>query len=147
MSSQGDAPGASRGPDRRTVYLDTLARRFPDLTIVGTGLGSPWCEEAAETLRRHANVCFDLSGALLRRKGADFIGSLLRPAQAPLWEDTQNGGLWARVLFGSGTRHEEIASVERDYQRIFRSLALGGDEVAAVMGATAARLLGVTVTS
>jgi predicted TIM-barrel fold metal-dependent hydrolase len=136
-----------RSANMRPVCLDTLARRFPDLVIIGTGLGSPWCEEAAETLRQHSNVYFDLSGDLLRRKGADFIGGLLRPTQAPLWEDTTGGCLWSRVLFGSGTRHEEIASVERDYQRIFRSLALGGEDVAAVMGVTAAGLLGVTVTS
>jgi predicted TIM-barrel fold metal-dependent hydrolase len=136
-----------RSANMRPVYLDTLARRFPHLVIVGTGLGSPWCEEAAETLRQHANVYFDLSGDLLRRRGAEFIGGLLRPTQAPLWEDTSGGCLWSRVLFGSATRHEEIASSERDYQRIFRSLALGGEEAEAVMGATAAGLLGVAVTS
>lgn len=136
-----------RAANMRPVCLDTLARHFPGLTIVGTGLGSPWCEEAAETLRRHPNVYFDLSGDLLRRKGADFIGGLLRPTQAPLWDEGAADGLWERVLFGSGTRHEEIASAERDHQRIFRSLALGADQVAAVMGGSAARLLGLAQSS
>jgi len=133
-----------RSVHARPVCLDTLARYFPALKIVGVGLGSPWCEEAAETMRHHANVYFDLSGDLLRRKGADFFGRLFRPAQAPLWQDEGSGNTWERVVFGSAVRHEEIASVERDYQRIFRSLALGQGDMDAVMGGTAAHLLGMT---
>lgn len=131
-----------RAAHMRPVHLDTIARCFPNLTIVGIGLGSPWYDESAEVLRHHRNVFFDLSGDVLRRKSPEFIGSLLRPAQAGLWADEAAGHVWDRVLFGSATRHEEIASVERDYQRVFRSLAFGAADVAQVMGATAARLLG-----
>jgi hypothetical protein len=135
-----------RSANARPVYLDTLARCFPKLKIVGVGLGSPWCEEAAETMRQHANVYFDLSGDALRRKGADYFGRLFRPAQAPLWEDDASSSVWDRVVFGSAVRHEEIASVERDYQRIFRSLALSQEDVERVMAATAAGLLGLDAT-
>jgi hypothetical protein len=130
-----------RSANMRPVYLDTLARYFPRLSIVGVGLGSPWCEEAAEALRYHANVFFDLSGDVLRRKGAEFFGGLLRPAHGAPWNEDSGGNLWGRVVFGSAVRHEEIASVERDYQRIFRSLALNQQDIEAVMGQTATRLL------
>jgi len=130
-----------RCENMRPVYLDTIARCFPRLKVVGVGLGSPWCEEAAEALRHHPNVFFDLSGDLLRRKGADFVGGLLRPAHAALWEEDAAGNSWGRILFGSAVRHEEIASLERDYQRVFRSLALNQQDIEAVMGQTAARLL------
>jgi predicted TIM-barrel fold metal-dependent hydrolase len=129
------------------MHLDTLARYFPGLKIVGVGLGGPWYEEAAEVLRHHANVCFDLSGDVLRRKGAEFVGDLLRPSQAALWEQSAAGDLWGRIVFGSGVRHDEISSVERDHQRVFRSLALAAEDIGAVMGETAARLLGVSVES
>jgi predicted TIM-barrel fold metal-dependent hydrolase len=140
-----DRAKAVRSANMRPVYLDTVARRFPRMMVIGVGLGNPWCEEATETLRHNANVLFDLSGDLLRRKGADYVGGLLRPTQSALWEDDSAGNLWGRVVFGSGVRHEEIASVERDYQRVFRALALGKEDIDAVMGNTAARLLNIAV--
>lgn len=136
-----------RSANMRPVYLDTLARSFPRLRMVGVGLGSPWCEEAAEVLRHHSNVFFDLSGEVLRRKGADFFGGILRPTHASLWEEDAGANLWGRVVFGSAVRHEEIASVERDYQRIFRALALNREDIEAVMGHTAARLLDIPLDS
>ncbi len=135
-----------RSANMRPVYLDTLARCFPGLKVVGVGLGSPWYEEAAETLRLHPNVYFDLSGDVLHRKGADFIGALFRPAHATIWHDDASN-VWERIVFGSAVRHEDIASVERDYQRIFRSLGLVQEQMSAVMGGTAARLLNMSVDS
>ena len=142
-----DRASATRTAHARPVHLDTLARHFPELKIVGVGLGSPWCDEAVELLRLHANVCFDLSGDVLRRRGPEFLNALLRPSNASLWEDDPAGSLWSRIVFGSAVRHDEIASVERDYQRVSRSLALGSGDVDAVMGLTAARLLGIDVES
>ncbi len=132
-----------RSANMRPVYLDTVARFVPELKIVGIGLGSPWCGEAAETLRHNRNVCFDLSGEVLRRRGADFLAEVFRPAQAALWDEEVTGSLWEQVVFGSGVHHEEIVAVERDYQRIFRSLGVSREEIDAVMGLTAARLLGI----
>jgi hypothetical protein len=68
----------------------------------------------------------------------------LRPAQTPLWERDTDSDLWGQILFGSGARHEEMTAVERDYERMFRSLAVSPERVDAVMGGTAARLLGVS---
>jgi predicted TIM-barrel fold metal-dependent hydrolase len=132
-----------RSANARPVHLDTVARCFPRLKVLGVALGQPWCEEAVETMRHHANVFFDLSGDILRRKKADFFEGIFRPNQASLWETDAGGGLWQRIVFGSGVRHEEIASVERDYQRIFRSMAVATEDAEAVMGLTAARLLGI----
>jgi predicted TIM-barrel fold metal-dependent hydrolase len=129
----------------RPVYLDTVARWFPALSVIGVGLGSPWWEEAAETMRRNSNVCFDLSGDTLRRKSPDFFRGIFRPEQGALWEQRAAGNLWGKILFGSGARFDEIAGAERDYQRVMRSLAAGSDDIDAVMGLTAARLLKIAV--
>ncbi|MHC5034061.1 MAG: amidohydrolase family protein [Planctomycetota bacterium] len=142
-----DRANRVRSANMRPVYLDTLARCFPHLKIVGVGLGSPWCAEAVEVMRYHPNVYFDLSGDVLRRKGAEFLGSILRPAHSTLWDTDVTGNLWGQIMFGSGVRHEDIASVERDYQRIFRSLALASQDVEAVMGHTAAGLLNIPADS
>ena len=126
----------------RPIHLDTIARCFPRLNIVGLSLGYPWCEEACETLRHHANVFFDLSGHLLRKKGPAYFQNLFWWEKNVPLTDSHTQNPWQRVLFGSAVKHEEIASVERDYQRLFRSLALGQSVIDAVMGGTAQRLLG-----
>ncbi len=55
----------------RPMYLDTLARAFPELTIVGAHLGNPWYEEAAEAARWDPNLFFDVTGSTLIKKGDD----------------------------------------------------------------------------
>ncbi len=52
----------------RPMYLDTLARAFPELTLVGAHLGNPWYDEAAEVARWNPNVYFDLTGSSLIKK-------------------------------------------------------------------------------
>jgi hypothetical protein len=53
------------------MYLDTLAREFPDLTLVGAHLGNPWYDEAAEAARWNPNLYFDMTGSTLVKKGAN----------------------------------------------------------------------------
>ncbi len=52
----------------RPVYLDTIARAFPKLRIVGAHFGNPWYEEAAMICRWNPNLYFDLSGSSLKAK-------------------------------------------------------------------------------
>jgi len=134
-----------RMANMRPVYLDTVARCFPDLRVVGVGLGYPWCAEAAETLRQNPNAYCDLSGDLLRRQPPEFVAALLQSSHGTLWEESSGVDPMLRVVFGSAVRHEDIASVERDYQRVLRSAGRGPDCVEATMGNTAAQLLGIEV--
>ena len=126
----------------RPVYLDTLARQLPELKIIGCGLGGPWYDEAAETLAWHENVHFDLSGNVLQRKGTGFLRGLLGAEDGSVWGQGDRRSVWSRIVFGTGVRHEEIASAERDYQRLFRALALPQQTVDDIMGGNAGRLLG-----
>ncbi len=52
----------------RPMYLDTLARAFPELILIGTHFGNPWYDEAAETARWNPNLFFDLTGSSLIKK-------------------------------------------------------------------------------
>ncbi len=52
----------------RPMYLDTLARAFPELTLVGAHLGNPWYDEAAEAARWNPNLYFDVTGSSLIKK-------------------------------------------------------------------------------
>ena len=130
-----------RSDRMRPVLLDTVARQFPALTVVGGGLGWPWYEEAAELLNLHGNVYFDLSGATLRKRGLEFFSALLGAPQATLLERPRHGAACRRLLFGSGARHERIAEIECDYERLFRSMDLGQEVVEGIMGDTAADIL------
>lgn len=47
---------------RPIPHLDTLAARYPDLTIVAAHPGWPWHDELAAVALHKANVYFDLSG-------------------------------------------------------------------------------------
>jgi len=125
----------------RPVHLDVLARRFPRLAIVGSSLGYPWCEEALETLRRHSNVYFDISGEVFQKKGLSFFRGLFRAeaSAAPPARSTET--CLPQLVFGSAVKQEDIPTAERDHQRFFRALALGQNLIDAIMGNTAAELL------
>lgn len=136
-----DAALGIRCEDMRPVHLDAVARRFPQLRIVGTALGYPWCMEAVETMRHNPNVYFDLSGDLLERKGPAFFRDAFGSGRGAALGDRHRSPVWSRVAFGSAVKAEHIEGVERDYRRLFRSLALDDEVREAVMGGTARELL------
>jgi len=48
-------------------YLEEIARRFPNITVLGAHCGNPEYEWAAEVARWNPNVFFDLSGSTLSK--------------------------------------------------------------------------------
>ena len=125
----------------RPVYLDGVARRFEQLHIIGTGLGFPWCTEAVETLRYNPNIYFDLSGELLARKNPTFFRDAFGSGRSKGLGARRRSSVWTRLMFGSAVEAEHIEGVERDYRRLFRSLAVEENTRDAVMGGTARELL------
>ncbi len=55
----------------RPMYLDTVARAFPKLALVGAHLGNPWYDEAAETARWNPNLFYDVTGSTLQKKAGN----------------------------------------------------------------------------
>ena len=53
------------GPGR-PLLLDKVALEFPDLTIIGSHTGWPWCEEMIAVAWKHPNVYMDISAHLPR---------------------------------------------------------------------------------
>jgi len=49
------------------VRLDTIARAFPELYLIGAHLGNPRYEDACSIALKHERVYFDLSGGTVRR--------------------------------------------------------------------------------
>jgi predicted TIM-barrel fold metal-dependent hydrolase len=128
----------------RPVYLDSVARAFPELTLIGTRLGSPWYEEACEVARCNNNVYLDLSGTVLKSKGPDFFRSML-------WWDEAGGSYdrtprclapWKKILFGSAVHHKHLPAVLNDYYALMDGLELDDKTRLDVMAMNAVRALG-----
>lgn len=127
----------------RPVYLDTIARAFPDLPIIGAHLGNPWYEEAGMCCRWNPNLYFDISGSTLKRKKADFFADLLwwGAGTYRAYLDAQGRGAWEKIVFGSDVRASDIPDVLNDYCRLVEELELPDEVSQAVFYGTAATML------
>jgi predicted TIM-barrel fold metal-dependent hydrolase len=83
-------PAAAKMEYARPYLLDEIAREFPTLTMVITGLGYPWVDETVTLLGKHPRVFADISG-LLRRPWLAY-SALLAAHQAMVMD---------KVLFSS----------------------------------------------
>jgi len=128
----------------RPVYLDTIARAFPKLTIIGAHLGNPWYEEAAMACRWNPNLYFDLSGSSLKAKPPEFFGTLLWWTETSQYRDPEGRHAWAKIVFGSDVDIELIEDVVNDYQRTMDTVGVRPDLQEAVFGGTMAKLLGLS---
>ncbi|MCK5844328.1 MAG: amidohydrolase family protein, partial [Victivallales bacterium] len=127
----------------RPVYLDTIARSFPDLTIIGAHLGNPWYDEACMSCRWNPNLYFDLSGSTLKKKKPEFIGELLWWGDGTYKQycDAEGRGAWEKIVFGSDVLAEDIHDVVEDYERFADALELTDEIREAVFYGTAEKLL------
>jgi len=126
----------------RPIYLDTVARAFPDLQIIGAHFGNPWYDEAGMACRWNPNLYFDLSGSTLKKKSAQFLGDLLWWTPDTRYKDPLGRHAWEKIVFGSDVPIAEIGDVLDDYRRVMDELALPEDIQAKVLGGTMAGLLG-----
>lgn len=108
----------------RPVYLDTIAREFPDLIIWGAHLGNPWYDEAAMCCRWNPNLFFDLSGSTLKYKRPEFIGDLLWWTKDTFYKSPDRTPAWRKILFGSDVMAGDIHDVLSDYRTLIASLDL-----------------------
>jgi predicted TIM-barrel fold metal-dependent hydrolase len=127
----------------RPVYLDTIARSFPDLTIFGAHLGNPWYDEACMSCRWNPNLYFDLSGSTLKKKSPEYLGGLLwwGDGTFKMYSDSEGRGAWEKIVFGSDVYAEDIHDVVDDYRRVVETLELSDELSDAIFFKTAERLL------
>ena len=128
----------------RPIYLDTLARAFPGLKILGAHLGNPWYWEAAMACRWNPNLYFDLSGSSLKQHPPEFFDRLLWWTETSQYRDPEGRHAWEKIAFGSDVDIETIEDVANDYQRTMDGIGLRPDLREAVWGGTMAKLLGLT---
>lgn len=127
----------------KPIHLDHVARRLPNLTLIGAHLGNPWFGEAAMACRWNPNLFFDLSGSTLKKKSPPFLGDLLwwRPGSRP-YRSPDDTGAWDKICFGSDLSPEYIEDSINDYENMMHTLDLSPETRHNIWYANAARILG-----
>jgi len=128
----------------RPVYLDTIARAFPSLNLIGAHFGNPWYEEAAMVARWNPNLYFDLTGSTLKCKSPEFLADLLWWTPTSRYKDPQGRFAWEKIVFGSDVPCDEIYDVYRDYRFVMSQLGVSDNVQLKVLGGTMAELLNLT---
>jgi len=114
------------GVDRmRALTLDTIARRFPNLTVIGAHLGNPDYADAAEISRWNPNLYFDLSGSSLIKKQNDpTFWKTIFWWSGVVSPHTPAGGPHAfeKLVFGSDVFNGELEEFDREIERYHKML-------------------------
>lgn len=126
----------------RPVFLDRIARRLPELQIIGAHFGNPWYDEAAELARMHPNVFFDLTGSSMKKKSPQYFAELLWWGRDEQYGRMGDNHPYQKVLFGTDVGVEMMEDVLNDYRRLMDHLQMSDEFRALVMGGTAARIFG-----
>jgi len=125
----------------KPIYLDTLARIFPKLNIIGAHLGNPWYEEATMAARWNPNLYFDLSGSTLKKKTPEFLGNLLWWTPQTRYRDPEERYAWEKILFGSDVPYNELEEVTADYKKVLSKLKVNHEIQDKIFGGTMAKIL------
>ncbi len=122
-----------------TQYIEEIARRFPQITVIGAHCGNPDYQWSAEIARWNPNVFYDLSGSTLTKLG----GRLEKFSEFFWWSNLGEGtatpennpSAFSKIVFGTDTNPAGAEHVLSQYNAMFdknsvpdstRKLVLGG---------------------
>lgn len=125
----------------RPIHLDHIARRLPELIIIGAHFGNPWCEEAAMACRWNPNLFFDFSGSLLKYRKPAFLNDLLWWKPEGPYPAPDKTAAWQKICFGTDVASDQMEDVRQDYENFMAELNLTDALRAAIRHDTAARIL------
>jgi predicted TIM-barrel fold metal-dependent hydrolase len=131
----------------RPTTLDGIARRFPQLTIIGAHLGNPDYAWAAEIARWNPNLLFDLSGSSLIKKQDDytFFKSIFWWSGVVSPHTPKTGATaWEKLVFGSDVFNGELEEFDRELERYHKMLdacGVSASEQANIFSGTLWRIL------
>jgi predicted TIM-barrel fold metal-dependent hydrolase len=120
-----EVPEDASSDRMRVSTLDLIARRFPQLTIIGAHLGNPDYAWAAEIGRWNPNIYFDVSGSTLIKKQEDytFFNSVfwwtsVKSAHTP----KTNASAFEKLVFGSDVFEGDLGELDRELDRYHHML-------------------------
>jgi predicted TIM-barrel fold metal-dependent hydrolase len=115
-----EMPADASSDRMRVSTLDLIARRFPQLNIIGAHLGNPDYAWAAEIGRWNPNVHFDVSGSTLIKKQEDFTffnsvfwWTSVKSAHTP----QTNASAFEKLVFGSDVFEGDLDELDRELDR------------------------------
>ena len=117
----------------RPIFLDGIARAFPELTLIGAHLGVPWFDEACCVAAVNPNVYFDLSGVAGR-----FVD---RPAgffEAWIYLDRAK----PKLMFGVDGNYEKIPEAIEANRKLLKAWDFSDDMLGQALYGNMARILG-----
>ena len=127
------------------IHFDDVAVDFPGLKIICAHMGHGWWQELNQLAEKHLNVFTDCSGWQVSASTyRDYFAAVLRHTLNLAGND--------RVLFGTDSPAYRLTPFKtKDFLQIIRSLphkpsgtaCFTGEEIAALLGGNAQRLLGI----
>jgi hypothetical protein len=146
-----DEPQWGSSARMRPMYLDTICRQFPRLTVQGAHLGNPWYEEAAEAARWNPTLYFDVTGSTLLK----FIklGTLARMSEILWWASDEaehnphtlkgGPGAWEHIVFGTDEKPSGLMSNIKRFHQMLEANNVPQVTREKMWGLTMAKVLGI----
>lgn len=117
----------------RPVFIDTIAKAFPNLNIIMAHLGMPWYDEAVMVLKYNPNVYTDLAIGNTYTFG-DYCPSFIQ--RLFFWE-----GAFTQIVFGGSAYGHSNWILQRRYKDIFVALGIDLATQRKILGDTMAVML------
>jgi predicted TIM-barrel fold metal-dependent hydrolase len=127
-------------------YLEEIARRFPQITVIGAHCGNPDYQWSAEIARWNPNVFFDLSGSTLTK----LSGRLDEFLKFFWWSNTGEGtqtpdnnpSAFTKIVFGTDTSPAGADHVLSQYNAMFDACGVPDSARKLVLGGTLSKIFG-----
>lgn len=116
----------------RPIFLETIARRFPELSLVGAHLGHPWFDEAVAVMTYNENVFFDITGI-----SSEYIPDTRQFFREKLVKEPP----YEKLVFGTDSLARDFAIPYEQQQSFLEELGLDASVRQKVMGGNVDRML------
>ena len=129
-----------------TQYIEEIARRFPQITVIGAHCGNPDYQWSAEIARWNPNVFYDLSGSTLTKLG----GRLEKFSEFFWWSGSGEGtatpennpSAFSKIVFGTDTNPAGAEHVLSQYNAMFDANRVPDSTRKLVLGGTLSKIFG-----
>jgi predicted TIM-barrel fold metal-dependent hydrolase len=127
-------------------FVEEIARRFPEITVIGAHCGNPDYQWSAEIARWNPNVFFDLSGSTLTK----LSGRLDEFSKFFWWSKTEEGtetpeknpSAFTKIVFGTDTSPAGAEHVLGQYNAMFEANGVPESARRLVLGGTLSKIFG-----
>src|SRR6201996_3599706 len=129
-----------------TQYIEEIARRFPQITVIGAHCGNPDYQWSAEIARWNPNVFYDLSGSTLTK-----LGGLLEKFSEFFWWSSSGEGTatpennpsaFSKIVFGTDTPPSGAEHVLSQYNAMFDANHVPDSARKLILGGTLSKIFG-----